>query len=381
MGTQSYVPAPMRPVAAAVLLLLSACSPLGGSNNVASRTPSASPSAASTATASAHPSASPSAPPAVTTPYGVLVGSQAATSYSVTLVGVDGHIAATAQATTPPVAGCGTNAAAPVPLPVSTSDSRVYFMDAQGAVHYLAPNGDTGKVTTVPAPTASRRSTFAVSPDDNYMAVAVADYSATGATTRLYMYLLNSSGTQTLLFSQTGARTLWPVGWHGTNNLVLAVVPSCTQGGGVFCCGMGELHVVDPATATRRFTLGAYGKCPIAGPPSPAGVVCTAGPGFTTATYLSWIGVTVKTLALNGPSASFVNPGGTMVAMVDGAGTSFTIGASTIPGMYACSWIDDTHVLSGGDAQHQPRIAEVVNGSIVPVSAEGDCGGRLPGGL
>lgn len=70
-----------------------------------------------------------------------------------------------------------------------------------------------------------------------------------------------------------------------------------------------------------------------------------------------------------------------MVAMVDSSGTNFTIGAPTIPNMYACGWIDDTHVLAGGDAQHQPRVAEVINSTIVPVAAVGDCGGRLPGGL
>ena len=47
----------------------------------------------------------------------------------------------------------------------------------------------------------------------------------------------------------------------------------------------------------------------------------------------------------------------------------------------ACTWLDDTHVLSGGDPQHQPRLANVANGSMVPVAAQGDCAGRLPGGL
>ena len=372
----------MRPAAVlAALLIAAACGP-GGSNTAASHTPSpaASASTAPSAGASGQPSASPTSPPPVSTPYGVLVGSQAASSYSVTLVGGDGHVAASAEATTPPVTTCGTAAAAPFPLPVSTSNSRLYFMDGMGVVHYLGPNGDTGKATTVPAPASSRRATFAVSPDDRRIAVVVATYTSSGASTSLYVEDL-AGGNRIDLFTQTGAKTLWAVGWHGTNNLVLAVVPSCTQGGGLFCCGMGEIHVVDPATATRRFTLGAYGSCPIAGPPSPAGVVCTTGPAYTSATYLSWVGATVKALALNGPSSSFVNPGGTMVAMVDSSGTNFTIGAPTIPNMYACGWIDDTHVLAGGDAQHQPRVAEVINSTIVPVAAVGDCGGRLPGGL
>src|SRR5712691_6760340 len=387
MGTQPYVPAPKKSIqkaAVAAIALLAACG--GGNNNGASHSASSPTSSGGQATATAtsatpgSPASSP-APVPVSAPLGVLVGSQAASSYTISLVGVDGKVVASAEATTPPITSCGAVAAAPFPLPVSESNSRAYFMDAKGAVHYLAPNGDTGRATSVPAPTASQRSTFAVSPDDRRIAVVVANYTATQATTRLYVEDLNGGGNHVNLFSQTGVRSLWAVGWHGTNNLVLAVVPSCTQGGGPFCCGMQELHVVDPATATRRFTIGSWARYPIAGPPSPAGVVCESSPNFTSGTYLSWIAGTVRTLALNGPSAAFVSPGGGMVAFADATSTSFTIGAATIPNMAACTWIDETHVMSGGDAQHQPRVADVINGGIVPVAAAGDCGGRLPGGL
>ncbi len=385
MGTQLYVSAPRKSVqkaALAAIALLAACG--GGNNNNAashSASPPASSSAQATATATSAPPASSPASLPVSPPLGVLVGSQAASSYTISLVGVDGKVVASAEASSPPITSCATVAAAPFPLPVSESNSRAYFMDAQGAVHYLAPNGDTGRATSVPAPTASQRSTFAVSPDDRRIAVVVANYTATQATTRLYVEDLTGGANHVNLFSETGVRSLWAVGWHGSNNLVLAVVPSCTQGGGPFCCGMQELHVVDPATATRRFTIGSWARCPIAGPPSPAGVVCESSPNFTSGTYLSWIAGTVRTLALNGPSAAFVSPGGGMVAFADATGTSFTIGAATIPNMAACTWIDETHVMSGGDAQHQPRVADVINGGIVPVAAAGDCGGRLPGGL
>jgi len=363
--------------AVAGILLLAAC---GGNSSSTSHSPSPPASASSQATATSAPPASP-APLPVSPPLGVLVGSQAASSYTISLVGVDGKVVASAEASTPPITSCASVAAAPFPLPVSESNSRAYFMDGQGVVHYLGPNGDSGRATSVPAPTASQRSTFAVSPDDRRIAVVVANYTATQATTRLYVEDLSGGGKHINLFSETGVRSLWAVGWHGTNNLVVAVVPSCTQGGGPFCCGMQELHVVDPVTATRRFTLGAWGRCPIAGPPSPAGVVCESSPNFTSGTYLNWIAGTVRTLALNGPSAAFVSPGGGMVAFADPTGTSFTIGAATIPNMAACTWIDDTHVMSGGDPQHQPRVADVINGGIVAVAAAGDCGGRLPGGL
>ena len=64
-------------------------------------------------------------------------------------------------------------AAALVPPPVSMSNTRVYYMDAQGVVRYLAPNGDAGRATTVPIGPA-RRAMFAVSPDDQRIAVIVA---------------------------------------------------------------------------------------------------------------------------------------------------------------------------------------------------------------
>jgi hypothetical protein len=309
-----------------------------------------------------------------------LVGSQVASSYSISLVGVDGKVAASAEATTPVVVSCANAAGAPVPLPVSTSNSRAYYMDAQGVIRFIAPNGDAGRATTVPAGTASRRSMFAVSPDDQRIAVVVNDYTANGASTRLYVEDLNGGGNHLDTYSRTGARTLWPIGWRGINNLVVAVVPSCTQGGGPFCCGMQELHVIDPDTATRRFTLGNLDTCPISGSPSPAGATCESRTVWE-ATVLNWTAGTIRKLALNGPTFTYLSPNGSMVAIVDQTGTSFTIGAATIPGMFACTWIDDAHVLSGGDPQHQPRVATVTTGAMVPVAAQGDCGGRLPGGL
>ncbi len=363
---------------------LAACASSASPTIVAGHSPSpaqASPTHRATASASAAASPTPSPPPQpVTGAYGVLVGSQAASTYTVSLIAVDGKVAASSEASTPAGVSCANAAGAPVPLPVSMSNSRAYFMDAQGVVRFLAPNGDSGRATTVPAGTASRRATFAVSPDDQRIAVIVADYNTSGASSRLYIEDLNGGGNHLDLFSESGARTLWPIGWHGINNLVVAVVPSCTQGGGPFCCGPSELHVVDPATANRRFTLGGP-SCVIAGSPSPAGVVCENPANFTQGTYLTWTGGTVRVLALNGPSFAYVSPGGGMVAFVDNNGTSFTIGAASINGMFACTWVDDGHVLSGGDAQHQPRIATVTTGAIVPVAAQGDCGGRLPGGL
>jgi hypothetical protein len=325
----------------------------------------------------------------VTGTYGVLYSSQAATSYTVSIVALDGKVVASAEATTPPNPTCGSNAAALVNAPVSMSNSRVYFMDAQGAVHWLDPSGnrDQAPIATLPAPSTSRRSMFAVSPDDAEMAVVVDNFTASGASTQLFMYDLNLGGTQRSLFSETGSSTLWPTGWHGTNNLVLAKVPPCTQGGGPFCCGPSELHVVDPATAARRFTLGNGTSCVVAGAPSPAGVVCEDTTNLK-ATVLNWTAGTVTTFTIGDIVQAYLSPDGDRVAEVSNNGTFIHEGqgghglSPRGSGPFACTWIDDTHVLSGGDPQHQPVIADAVGGApAIPVPAQGDCAGRLPGGL
>jgi hypothetical protein len=327
--------------------------------------------------------ASPSAAPQpVTGSYGVLVGSQAASSYAVSIVGVDGKVVASAQATTPVAVSCAGAAAAVVPpAPVSTSNSRVYFEDGQGLVHYLGPAGDTGRVTTIPAGTASSRAMFAVSPDDQRIAVVVVNFSSTGASTRIYVEDLNGGGNRVDLFTESGSYSLWPIGWHGTNNLVLAKVVSCTQGGGPFCCGPLELHVVDPATANRRFTIGNSPSCIIAGPASPAGAVCESSPSFVNAQEINWTAGVISTFQVGGPSPAFISPDGNAVAIVNYASGVTNIRNGGSLNLQACQWIDSTHLMSGGDAQQQPRVGNTSNSSVVPVAAQGDCGGRIPGGL
>ena len=339
-----------------------------------SATPSHSVASSSrTATPSAQTSPSPSP---LTSAYGVLISPLTTSNYTVSLVGIDGRVIASAQASTPGSATCANAAAAVVSAPISTSNARVYYMDALGVVRYLAPNGDAGRATTVPiGPT--RRSMFAVSPDDQRIAVIVDDFTASGAATRLYVEDLNGGGHHAEIFGQTGAFTLWPTGWHGTNNLVLAKVPSCTQGGGPGSAGPQEFHVNDPATAFRRFTVGGPG-CLIAGTPSPAGAVCESD---SQATVLTWTAATVRTFPVQGFTPAYLSPNGSLVSTIVNGDTVIQETGKTFPGMQACGWIDDGHVFSGGDAQRQPRVADVSMGTVVPIAAQGDCAGRLPGGL
>ena len=312
--------------------------------------------------------------------FGVLVSSLSGATYTVSLVGIDGRVIASGIANSPATVTCADTAAGVVPPPVSTSNTRVYFMDALGVVRYLSPNGDTGQAVTLPIGP-GRRSLFAVSPDDTLMAVVVLDFTAGGATTKLYMYQLQAGGSQNLLFSQSGAFTLWPTGWHGSNNLVLAKVPACTQGGGPLCCGPQEFHVVDPKTAFRRFTIGGA-SCVIAGPPSPAGAVCEDTTAYAQANVLDWTGATVHSYPVSGPTPAYLSPDGTVFAVpVVAAPTTSVLPTNASVNLTACGWIDNTHLLSGGDAQHQPSVGDIATGQVLPVPAVGDCAGRIPGGL
>jgi hypothetical protein len=362
------------------LLLAGACTVPGtGSGRSPSPAASSSRTSSPSATPSAIPSQSPSPAP-VAGSYGVLVSPLSNSSYTVSLVGIDGRVVASQVANTPGTVTCAGTAAGVVPPPVSTSNTRVYFMDALGVVRYLAPNGDAGQTITLPIGPA-RRSLFAVSPDDALMAVVVVDFASGGATTNLYMYQLQPGGSKPLLFQQSGAYTLWPTGWHGTTSLVLAKVPACTQGGGPFCCGPQEFHVVDPKTAVRRFTVGGA-SCVIAGPPSPAGAVCEDTAAFAQLSVLDWTGATSHSYPISGATPAYLSPDGTLVAIAAfGAPITTLLPTNAAATLAACAWIDNTHLLSGGDAQHQPSVGNVTTGQVVPVAALGDCAGRIPGGL
>jgi hypothetical protein len=368
------MPTALRAAALVMLALLPAACSLPGST---AKSPSRAASAGRMSSPSPSSSQSPSPAP-VAGSFGVLVSSLSTGSYTVSLVGIDGRVIASAIANTPGTVTCANAAAGIVPPPVSTSNTRVYFMDSLGVVRYLSPNGDTGQAITLPIGPA-RRSLFAVSPDDTLMAVVVVDFTASGATTRLYMYQVQAGGSQVLLFSQSGAYTLWPTGWHGLNNLVLAKVPACTQGGGFVCCGPQELHIVDPTTAVRRFLIGGSG-CIISGPPAPGGVSCET--SASTDMVYSWTNLLLRTYPVPGVGMGpiYLSPNGQHLALSTNVNEATVEGFSAL-NMGVCGWIDDTHILAGGDTQQQPRVGDVTSGQVVPVVAQGECAGRIPGGL
>jgi len=312
--------------------------------------------------------------------FAVLVTPVSADNYTVSIVDVNGKVVGSAQASSPTAVTCADAAGAVVPLPVSTSDDRAYYMDSQGVVRFLTVQGETGRAATVPAG-GGIRSMFAVSPDDRRIAVILNQYTSAGVALKLYVEDLNGGGNHLDIFSSSGATGLWPIGWHGTDKLVVPKMPACSQGGGPFCCGPIELHVVDPATALRRFTIGGP-TCLIAGPPSAAGAVCED-TNFTRASVVNWNGVTMRMFPVPGPQPAYLSPDGRVVALFNYEGTGVTKfdGATTTLNMQTCGWIDSTHVIAGDYGQPPSRIGDVTTGKVVTVAVRGTCAGRLPGGL
>ncbi len=367
------IPAVKHPASLVALAVLVAGCGGAGSHASASHSPKATSSVVASPTSSSVASPAP-----LTGAFAVLATPTSADTYTVSIVGVDGKVVASAQVSSPTAVTCGDAAAAVLPLPISTSDDRVYYMDAQGVVRFLTVQGESGRATTVPVG-GGRRSMFAVSPDDQRIAVIVSDFTSAGAAIKLYVEDLNftSAGAAIKLYvedlnggtnhadiySQANAFSLWPIGWHGTDNLVVAKVPACTQGGGPFSASPQELHVVDPATAVRHFTLGGP-TCVVAGAASPAGVVCED-TSTSLLKQLTWTGGIVKTIPLHILAPAYLSPDGSSIAVVGAGVTNIFVGGSK--NFEACGWIDSTHLIGGTSAQ--PRVWDFTKANLIPVVA------------
>lgn len=380
-----------------VTFLLVACSNSNGQVASHSASPESTRPTPSPALASPSPSPSPSSPAHLASAYGVLTDWQpSAGSYNVYLVTPDGAIAAKAQSSTPRIPTCGPNNATPyLPPPVSTSSSLAYFMDAQGQVRSLSPDGKVGdvwfSVAVGSGPYANgtvinRWSFFSVSPDGYYIAVTTVEYDGNGgAHTMLLVDNILTKGAiridapSELRFQETGSTTLWPIGWHSARP-VLAVVPVCS-GAIVPTYWATELHVVDPITAERYWTIGGP-DCLITGPPAPGGVLCeTHGIDFVIA---GWDGARLvqEPSGLSAQQAAYLSPNGKLIAVPDPSGTRFPYQSTKPLPMITCGWIDDSHVLGkAGVGPTQATVGNVSDGTITTLTVAGSCAGRIPGSL
>ena len=133
-------------------VILAGCT--GTSRAVGSPRSSASPTGRATPTVSAiagtpSPSASTSAATPSLAAAVVLSTWFSSPTYAISLVGGAGRVLASATATSPTIG------ILQVPTPTSESNTRVYYLDGNTTVRYLAPDGSTGVAAQVSAPSGS----------------------------------------------------------------------------------------------------------------------------------------------------------------------------------------------------------------------------------
>ncbi|GAC1615623.1 MAG: hypothetical protein NVS9B1_25400 [Candidatus Dormibacteraceae bacterium] len=365
---------------ALVLLLIAAC---GQPAPAASASPS--PRATS---AGASPSPAPSPAPSPNPvpaglPAGVLADTHDGRNYTITLVSPEGKILASVPALLRPANACGSQALGAItPFPsLSTTNSRVYYLDGPDSVRFLGTDGSKGQVARVGG-SATISAAFSVSPDDRRIAVSLTDYTSNPVTVKLFVENLDGTGYKEIFTdSSPSGRTIWPVGWYGGRLVLAAFSSTCTQGGGP---GVGKpqtYHVVDPDTAARVATLG--GPAGYMTDLSAAGAVQVVDGAIRLYTFNSTV---ARSFATTDPVFTAVAaPDSQRIAyccdtqnryvLTEGAGSSTFAAPSGDAG-----WLDSTHLLLGGTGQTQASI-RTVGGQVTPVAAQGSFAGRLPGGL
>jgi hypothetical protein len=293
---------------------------------------------------------------------------------------------------------------------VSTSNSRAYFLDGDTSVRYLAtaprpapcdssgrcPSATSGDVTHVPGG-ASIASAFAVSPDDQRIAVSVFTFRSSSSgpvpvNVRLYVEDLVGGGNHIELFS-SGNLWVWPIGWHDSKLVVAAGSPVKPVEGPYG--GVTEFHVVDPITGNRLQAMGSA-TCPVVPALlSPAGTDGVAADGSLRSQYWSRPDVTFLSnyLALRGGAMLSLDGNKVAACCTADCGAVEVIDAPALGGAvkpaartfgYASGggWTDATHVIyrpSGSDSLFRADTTSP-SGPITLFMA-GEFAGRVPGGL
>jgi hypothetical protein len=317
--------------------------------------------------------------------------------YEVLFVKADGSVASSAHGRNRSFKNNGL-----VDLPVvSSTHSRVYYLDGDADVRYLQPDGGTGLVERLPVAN-HQIAAFAVDPDNRRLAFSVLDYNAKPITMRLFTEDLGGAN-RTEIFSSNSVYE-WPVGWHH-GGLVLAVSPlAYVQNAGDWFMGSRGFHVVEPATANRLVTICETVDADSAYPTSPWGAACLAYPKEYS--VVSWEGQKRELLPgdpCRGQGAIVISPDGSEVAVlgsaricagaandpirvITAAGTvSKPAGAVGTP----LGWIDADHLVfqedlppfSPANALAPIKIADLGSGAVSVVATSGFFAGTVPGGL
>ena len=406
----------MKRLVALVVLLAAACAPLPTASQSSPTTQSQASSAEATShTAGTSPvptgaagggsGAGQPSPAAVPSPaaskgseFAVLVDLFAATgSYDITIVGADAKVVARAHAAKRTVIAD----AAELPY-VSTSNSRVYYLDGDSQVRFLTAQGATGLVTSV-AGDATVHATFAVTPDDQRIAVALLDYGVSPVQLKLYVEDLGGAHHAEIFTSNS--HYVWPVGWHSGQLVVGYLGPGSAPFNSKMVTyssrdkslypygpnpyGVINFHVIDPVTAERKAIISGGGA---------SGLLSKAGAAIVQGGMVDWNGA----YGWNFPNgygsysaAASLSPDGQMIAACceqpESSGhlviwypnLSSTVLPATLTSGDWAGWFDSHRLITGFSQRTDgtPTVVDINTGWVMAADAHGIVAAMLPGGL
>jgi len=312
-------------------------------------------------------------------------------NYFVDLVDLSGNVVASAKARMrSPVTGtCGNDFQVYPAMPlISTSAGRVYYLDGDTDVRFLAPNGSTGLATRVSGSSQSV-AMFAVSPDDRKIAVSIYDYRSHPVGASLYVEDLAGAGNHVDLPS-SGLPYRWPAGWHG-GDLLVGSDGTPDPGFGFYAplpYRITGFQLLDPTTGGVVATLGDNSCQPQSSLPAAGGVACETPAGAVGA--IDWSGKT--TIFATGDvftGGASLSPDGTKLA-ASGSGAILHIISSPATGSTESNvgggypgdggWLDANHVVVRGGGSPSQSVIDLQAGRNFGLASQTVLAARLPGG-
>lgn len=297
-------------------------------------------------------------------------------SYTASLIGIDGHVVASASAQR---RSRPTGVLIQMPS-VSASNTRLYFLDGDSTVKFLERDSTVGTATTIPVDRNSA-AVFSVSPDDSRIAVAVITLPYP-ARTKIYVENLAGGGNHVDIFSSNSVLE-WPAGWH-EGHLVIAVgINAPPQNAGEwFNYGYRGYHVADPTTGARLATV--CDGFDASTPPVPAGTVCVNYPAYKVS---DWNGASRSIVGDAGCGGGALSPDGSLIANCQGNPRAVSLVArdgstkSTAIQATPLGWIDRDHLVVRVDADGSLLVVDVRSLAQIPVGTGGFFAGSIPGEL